>query len=579
MEYQALYRKYRPEKFSDVVDQESILKILTNSIKENKISHAYLFSGPRGTGKTTIAKLVAKTVNCLNLGEDFSICHKCENCLDIDANSSDIIEIDAASNNGVDEIRELKSKINLVPNKLKYKVYIIDEVHMLSISAFNALLKTLEEPPSHVIFILATTEFYKVPTTIVSRCQCLNFTRIKTSSIEKRLQEVAKQEKIKITDDAIHEVALYADGGMRDALGMLDKLASYSLKEITAEDFLKINGLISKSDMEEFINLILTNKTEEVLKTLDKFDELGYDFSKLIEKLLEELRDLLVLEITGSSEQKQNPDELYSLIMCFNETYNLLKEAANRRIIVEVKLLMFMNRKNKKQEDNVSINEEARTKENEVKQQERKEEPRQEEEKKSEPKVLETKEVAPKVISQEIPNTPNLKASKTYQINEKVKIQRINNTFALASKLLKNMALSKWQDLSGYLTDDKYEEVAGLLKDCTLGVVSNTNIILTTKYPSVIDKIYLDLNLITELLNKILGNTYKLVILSDKEFQEEVLKYKEHMKDENYYSYQEETEEFIIYPKVEVENNKEVCYSNLVQKAIDVFGSEYVEVE
>ena len=229
MEYLALYRKYRPTKFSDVVSQESILKILTNSIKEGKISHAYLFSGPRGTGKTTIAKLLAKTVNCLNLNDDLTTCGKCENCLDILNNSSDIIEIDAASNNGVDEIRELKSKINLVPSKLKYKVYIIDEVHMLSISAFNALLKTLEEPPSHVIFILATTEFYKVPATIVSRCQCLSFTRIKTSSIEARLKEIANLEKIPITDEAIHEIAVYSDGGMRDALGMLDKISSYSL--------------------------------------------------------------------------------------------------------------------------------------------------------------------------------------------------------------------------------------------------------------------------------------------------------------------------------------------------------------
>ena len=244
MEYQALYRKYRPQKFSDVVDQESIIKILTNSLKEGHISHAYLFSGPRGTGKTTIAKLVAKTVNCLNLNDDYSICGKCENCLDILNNSSDIIEIDAASNNGVDEIRELKSKINLVPSKLKYKVYIIDEVHMLSISAFNALLKTLEEPPSHVIFILATTEFYKVPETIVSRCQCLNFTRIKTSSIEKRLKEISEKENIKIEAEAIKAIADYSSGGMRDALGMLDKLASYNLETITLDDFLRINGLI-----------------------------------------------------------------------------------------------------------------------------------------------------------------------------------------------------------------------------------------------------------------------------------------------------------------------------------------------
>ena len=281
MEYYALYRKYRPKKFTDVVDQESILKILTNSIKEGHISHAYLFSGPRGTGKTTIAKLVAASVNCLNLKDDCSICGECENCLDIKNNSPDIIEIDAASNNGVDEIRDLKSKINLVPSKLKYKVYIIDEVHMLSISAFNALLKTLEEPPSHVIFILATTEFYKVPETIVSRCQCLNFSRIKTSSIEKRLKEIAKLEKIKIDDDAIHAIADYSAGGMRDALGMLDKLSSYNLETITEEDFLQINGLISKQDIDDFIKAILNKDNKEVIETIDTFEDKGYDFSKL----------------------------------------------------------------------------------------------------------------------------------------------------------------------------------------------------------------------------------------------------------------------------------------------------------
>ena len=343
MEYQALYRKYRPEKFSDVVDQENILKILTNSLKEGHISHAYLFSGPRGTGKTTIAKLVAKTVNCLNLNDDCSICGKCENCIDILNNSPDIIEIDAASNNGVDEIRELKSKINLVPSKLKYKVYIIDEVHMLSISAFNALLKTLEEPPSHVIFILATTEFYKVPETIVSRCQCLNFTRIKTKSIEKRLREISDKENIKIEDEAIHAIAEYSSGGMRDALGMLDKLSSYNLDKITENDFLQINGLISKGDIDEFINNILNKNNKEVIESLNKFEELGYDFSKILEKIMIECRDMMTDYYLGNKKEKLNIKDIYNLIMCLNDTYNLLKEASNRKIIVEVNILKYMN--------------------------------------------------------------------------------------------------------------------------------------------------------------------------------------------------------------------------------------------
>lgn len=563
MEYLALYRKYRPTKFSDVVSQESILKILTNSIKEGKISHAYLFSGPRGTGKTTIAKLLAKTVNCLNLNDDLTTCGKCENCLDILNNSSDIIEIDAASNNGVDEIRELKSKINLVPSKLKYKVYIIDEVHMLSISAFNALLKTLEEPPSHVIFILATTEFYKVPATIVSRCQCLSFTRIKTSSIEARLKEIANLEKIPITDEAIHEIAVYSDGGMRDALGMLDKLSSYSLEKITLNDFLSINGLISKTDLDDFIQSILSKNNEEVIQKLNQFDELGYDFSKLIEMLMKETRDLLVNNYILKTE-KYNSLDLSNLIICLNETYNMLKEAANRRIIFEVKLLSFMNTsKNTIIPKTVAKNAEV--------------------------KPLPNDKENSQNISQEIPKkeefalptqkTPGNKNNyeKKYQIDEHIKRQRINNTFALASKLLKNIVLTNWKNLNNYLTDLKYGEVAGLLKDCEVGVVSNTNMILVSKYESVIEKVYENYTIVLELLKKIQDNDYVIVLLNETDFQNEVLNYKEHMHDKNYYTYQAEEKPFITY--LSLENQPDLCYGNLVQKAIDVFGKEYVQIE
>lgn len=563
MEYLALYRKYRPTKFSDVVSQESILKILTNSIKEGKISHAYLFSGPRGTGKTTIAKLLAKTVNCLNLNDDLTTCGKCENCLDILNNSSDIIEIDAASNNGVDEIRELKSKINLVPSRLKYKVYIIDEVHMLSISAFNALLKTLEEPPSHVIFILATTEFYKVPATIVSRCQCLSFTRIKTSSIEARLKEIANLEKIPITNEAIHEIAVYSDGGMRDALGMLDKLSSYSLEKITLNDFLSINGLISKTDLDDFIQNILSKNNEEVIQKLNQFDELGYDFSKLIEMLMKETRDLLVNNYILKTE-KYNSLNLSNLIICLNETYNMLKEAANRRIIFEVKLLSFMNTsKNTIIPKTVAKNAEV--------------------------EPLPTDKEKLKNISQEIPKkeefalptqkTPGNKNNyeKKYQIDEHIKRQRINNTFALASKLLKNIVLTNWKNLNNYLTDLKYGEVAGLLKDCEVGVVSNTNMILVSKYESVIEKVYENYTIVLELLKKIQDNDYVIVLLNETDFQNEVLNYKEHMHDKNYYTYQAEEKPFITY--LSLENQPDLCYGNLVQKAIDVFGKEYVQIE
>ena len=550
MEYQALYRKYRPTKFSDVVDQENILKIITNSLKENKVSHAYLFSGPRGTGKTTIAKLLAKTVNCLNLKDDFSICHECENCLDIENNSSDIIEIDAASNNGVDEIRELKSKINLVPSKLKYKVYIIDEVHMLSTSAFNALLKTLEEPPSHVIFILATTEFYKVPATIVSRCQCLTFKRISKEGLIKRIKEVANLENIKITDEAVEEIAIYSEGGMRDALGMLDKLASYSLKEITLDDFLSINGLISNNDLNTFIDKIISKDNEQVLEQINAYEDLGIDYAKIVEKVLERLRDLLVEHYVKKND-KYDPKVLYDLVFVFNDIYNYLKDSINKKIIVEVKLLDYMNKIDKPNNSDPFISREIiKNQKSAVKEQ----------------KSVGNTDITPK-------NDTN---NETYTIDEEVKKQRIINTFAIASKALKNNLLTKWSLLTDYITNPKYSAVASCLKDVEIGVVSAKNILLVSKYNNITDKIYSNYDLVIELLKEITDNTYKIVVIDEPSFKEEVLNFKNHMNDQSYYTYQEETKDMIIKNQVYKDNN--LCYGNLVQKAIDVFGSEYVSV-
>ena len=248
--YQVLYRKYRPKTLQEVAGQDIVVKILKNSLKNDKLSHAYLFSGPRGTGKTSIAKILARVINCSN-PVDYSPCNKCVSCTQ--KNNVDIIEIDAASNNGVDEIRELKNKINLVPSFGKYKIYIIDEVHMLSIGAFNALLKTLEEPPAHAMFILATTEPHKIPVTILSRCQRLDFKKISEESIFKRLNEIVEKEKINIDPEAIKEIARLSDGGMRDAISMLDQASSYSDDKIELTDIYEINGIITKKMMNEFL--------------------------------------------------------------------------------------------------------------------------------------------------------------------------------------------------------------------------------------------------------------------------------------------------------------------------------------
>mgnify|MGYP000914094794 CR=1 FL=1 len=278
MAYKSLYRKYRPTTFDDVSGQTFIIKILKNAIATNKISHAYLFSGTRGTGKTTIAKIFAKNVNCMNL-IDGNVCGKCEICTTENTDDiQDIIEIDAASNNGVDEIRELKNKIKLAPVLCKYKVYIIDEVHMLSTGAFNALLKTLEEPPSHVIFILATTEPQKIPITIISRCQRFDFKKLSIIDIKNRLKYIAEKEHINITDDCLDEIAKMSDGAMRDAIGLLDQVSSFNEDSITIDDIYQISGSVPFKKIYELIDSYINEDIENILKTTEEIYNEGKDF-------------------------------------------------------------------------------------------------------------------------------------------------------------------------------------------------------------------------------------------------------------------------------------------------------------
>ena len=292
--YQALYRKYRPSNFDEVVGQKIVVNTLINAIENNKISHAYIFSGPRGTGKTSIAKIFAKTINCEHPINHIP-CNECSNCIDYNNKKTvDIIEIDAASNNGVDEIRNLKSSVNLVPNNSKYKVYIIDEVHMLSTSAFNALLKTLEEPPRYVIFILATTELYKVPETIVSRCQNFDFGRITISNIVNRLSYICECESIKIDDEALKVIAIYSNGGMRDAIGLLDQLSSYKNELITVNDVDDICGLVSNEQMFNLINDLLGNNLKSVIKNIIKYNDDGKNLLIIFEKMVDTFKDLLI---------------------------------------------------------------------------------------------------------------------------------------------------------------------------------------------------------------------------------------------------------------------------------------------
>ena len=296
MAYQALYRKYRPQTFSDVVGQEHITKTLKNELDCGKIVHAYLFTGTRGTGKTTCAKILAKAVNCLSpINGD--PCGECEICRMVAADeATDIVEMDAASNNGVDDIRELREQVNFSPAACKYRVYIIDEVHMLSGAAFNALLKTLEEPPEHVVFILATTEVHKLPATILSRCQRFDFRRIDSSEIVGRLKYVASNEGLNLTDDAATLIASAADGGMRDALSILDLCASHS-SDITEDTVANVCSMAGNDYLIKMADLIKNSATENALMLIDELHNSSVDMLRLLAELTQHFRDLMIVKV------------------------------------------------------------------------------------------------------------------------------------------------------------------------------------------------------------------------------------------------------------------------------------------
>ncbi len=558
MAYQALYRKYRPNSFDDFIDQDNIKKILVNSIKNNKISHAYLFSGPRGIGKTSMAKIFSKAINCDNFDKKDDVCNKCDNCIDADNGSVDIIEIDAASNNGVDQIRDLRNKISIVPSNLKYKVYIIDEVHMLTNSAFNALLKTLEEPPSYVVFILATTEFYEVPETIVSRCQCYSFGRISLKSLEDRLKYIAKQEKIDITDEAVTEIAQYSNGGLRDAISMLDKIRSFTDEKITVDIFKNINGMVSQQEINSFYEAIFNKDVSQILDIINRINETGYDFKNFVERVMILTRDNIVKYYTNKKEIIGSINKNVELVTILNDILNRLKDAINPVVIVQVFILKFIEESNESVEktEDKSIAREIILPEKETEKASKTKKSVKEEQKsevKEEPPIEEKKEV---------------KESKKSEItvNEEIKKIRINNTMATANMDYKKELTKIWKDLDKYFMDNKFGKVAQLLSDTTPMVVGTDNILLTAPTDGVISNIYSNLIQIEEFIKEIY-RLMKVVVVSDNEFLSVKNKYIEDKANKITYEVMEE------YDKLVNENN------DLINQAIDLFGSDLVDIE
>ncbi|HZK42838.1 MAG TPA: DNA polymerase III subunit gamma/tau [Syntrophomonadaceae bacterium] len=301
MSYLALYRAWRPRRFEEVVGQEQTVTALSNAIKENRLAHAYLFSGPRGTGKTSIAKIIAKAVNCENL-QDGEPCNICSSCSDIDnGNFMDVVEIDAASNRGIDEIRDLREKVRILPAQGKFKVYIIDEVHMLTTEAFNALLKTIEEPPDSVIFILATTELQKIPATIRSRCQSYNFRRLTNEEIETRLDKVANSNDIVIEAGALPIIARRANGGLRDALSILDQLFSYKGQQISKKDVFDILGIVDQLFLSHLMDMIIDQDTSKIIELLSTALSEGKEAQQIAREMSLYLRDLLLYANAGNT--------------------------------------------------------------------------------------------------------------------------------------------------------------------------------------------------------------------------------------------------------------------------------------
>lgn len=518
MGYLALYRKYRPSEFEEMVGQNEIRKILANAVKNNTISHAYLFSGPRGTGKTTTAKILAKMVNC-EAPVDGHPCNKCNSCLNI-LNSSDVIEIDAASNNGVDEIRDLREKANLVPSNSKYKVYIIDEVHMLTTQAFNALLKTLEEPPKHVIFILATTEYYKIPLTITSRCQKFQFNKIEVDDIVKKLKEICEKENISIEDDALYEIAMISDGGMRDSINFLDQLRSFNNGKITIDDVYEVCGDVSGREISELLKDMKDKNVEKVTCFFEKMSVDGKNYNKFFEDLIGFFKDVILYQKNVSKKLIRNNieyldvvskdysvSEIYYMIDFLNSLYDKLRYVSRQGVFVIANFLLLMNKiDNINEKISISVDKKsdktAEKKDYELAF------------KFTSNKELNDSNNDDNIVKNDVVDDDNI----TQKVNDNKEII-INNTFAVADKKIKSDLQERYTKISDYLTDKRYATAASLLVDTKIEVAGDGYVLMTGNYEALVENIYNNYHICEELINLIFNDKYRFVVITNKDWE------------------------------------------------------------
>ncbi len=536
--YQALYRKYRPKTFDDVVGQDVIVKTLKNSIKNDMVSHAYLFCGPRGTGKTSIAKIFAKILNCTNL-KDLEPCNECVSCIQVNTNQNiDIIEIDAASNNGVDEIREIRNKITLVPANSKYKIYIIDEVHMLSGAAFNALLKT----------------------TILSRCQRFDYKKISDSKIVERLKFIAKSEKINISDEALFEIARLSDGGMRDSISLLEQALAYANKKIEISDIHDINGTLMPEEIDDFILKILNNDLVGLLSNLEEYDNNGKNMVKIVQELINRLKDCLIFIkapkfINDNSSFLEKVKELnvenkiYQYIKSFSTLINEMRNSNDSKLLLEIELI-------KNIDSEYSVSPETT---------EREEEPVKI---KTEDKLLEKKKsnTKSKVKKEE-------KTSVDEEKLEELKQIRINNALCKFSQRERERAKEELIQLNEFINDTLFSKNISLIEDGELKAVSDDYLMFIFNTDLLADTFNHKLIEIEDMLEKCLNKKYHPIAINmnDWNFIKE-----DYNKNKEKYQFKEEN---VTLDQIFNTSKKEKAQTNVWQNEIDEMFDDIIEYE
>lgn len=514
--YTALYRKYRPQSLKEVVGQSIIKKTLLNAINNNKLSHAYLFCGPRGTGKTSIAKLLGKLANCES-PVDGEPCNNCVFCTQYnDKQVTDIIEIDAASNNGVDEIREIRSKVNLVPTIGKYKIYIIDEVHMLTTGAFNALLKTLEEPPSHIIFILATTEPHKIPNTILSRCQRFDFKKISETEIFNHLSYIVENENINCEDIALKQIANISQGGMRDAIGILDQVIAYAGNIITIKDVYDVYGLISDQEIADFIKDLYNKNVDALFLRIEKYNDNGKNFVKIISDIILFFRNILLYK-NASDYLKENCDvtifkkianyyetsQILDIVRVLNISLQDMKNFNNPKLVFELATIQLLDMTNKNDNNRVEFNN------NDVKINNEQQKTTTVENLVEKSKPISLKDEDKKKFS-----TDN---GEKNQFIELKKI-RVNNTLAELNKKVILDIKTQIETLKPMLLDPNYSELISLLLDGNIKAASEKYIIFVFNNELMTDAFNSKIYEIENILNLKLEKKYRVIAVDFNEW-------------------------------------------------------------